>query len=64
MDRDTTQKKMKAMYKKATEARKAGKAVVARSFMKGARRLERELRTMPKPVKAPEGDKAAAPAAS
>jgi hypothetical protein len=62
MDREALTKKMKALYKKAADARQKGKRDIARAFANGAARVQRELkRTAPKTKK---GDAAAKPDAA
>lgn len=50
MDYATAQSKMKSLKAKAKSARKEGKREAAQSFAAGARRLQRKLRSIPKPA--------------
>ena len=64
MDADMLSKKMKALYTKASDARKKGKAEVAKSFRAGARRIQRDLKALKAKAKAaPKTEEAAAPTA-
>ena len=64
MDREALTKKMKALYKKAADARSKGKRDIARAFASGAARVQRELKkSAPKPKKG-EAAAAATPAAA
>lgn len=56
MDREDLVKRMRGMYGKAAAARKEGKLETARQFRRGARRLQRMLKRMPKPAQEAGGE--------
>ena len=53
MKREDALKQMKTLKSKAKKARKDGVKAAAAAFRQGAKRLERKIRGMPKPVEAP-----------
>lgn len=60
MNYEQAQSKLKDYKSKAKAARKEGKSSHAASFRAAARRVERKLRSIPKPAPAaPEGEDAA-----
>ncbi len=56
MDYAAAQTKLKDLKSKAKAARKEGKKEQAKAFATGAKRVQRNLRSIPKPEPAPESE--------
>ncbi|MEO1483026.1 MAG: hypothetical protein AAFU77_13050 [Myxococcota bacterium] len=56
MDYATAESKLKDLKSKAKAARKDGKRDAAQAFAAGARRIQRKLRSIPKPTPEPSAE--------
>ena len=56
MDYQTAQNKLSDLKSKAKAARKEGKKDAAKAFAAGAKRVQRKMRSIPKPEPAPEAE--------